>query len=213
MSNAEERLRLLESAVEQSTDAIMLCTADARDPNGSAIVYVNPAFIEMSGYAADELLGQPTSMLESPGVSPEKAQQMQLELASGHTLSGESLVYAKDRSQFMMAWKVQPLRNDDDQVTHIVAIQRDAYGLASGPAPSMASQLPRRAQRGDVFFAVHDNAELFRPAAGRWGKPHPTVDPGSSCCLEGLAPSWQPTAQAPRLRSQPPAPAITGDGT
>ncbi len=125
MSDTEERIRLLESAVEQSTDAILICTADASDPTSPTIVYVNPAFTEMSGWAAEEVLGQPTSMLESPVISPEQYRQMQLELASGRTLSGESPVYAKDRSQFMMAWKVQPLRDEHDEVTHFVAIQRD----------------------------------------------------------------------------------------
>ncbi len=125
MSDAEERIRLLESAVEQSTDAIMICTLDARAPADSRIVYVNPAFTEMSGYSARELLGRPTSILESPGVSPEKKRQLHVELASGRTLSGESLAYTKDRSQFLTAWKVQPLRDDQDRVTHFVDVQRD----------------------------------------------------------------------------------------
>ncbi|MCP3973397.1 MAG: PAS domain S-box protein, partial [bacterium] len=125
MSNAKERLRLLESAVEQSTDAIMICTADIHDPSGSVIVYVNTAFTEMSGYTAEELVGQSTSMLKSPDLSPEKAKRYYTELTSGRTLIGEHRATAKDGTELVMWWKVQPLRGKGGEVTHHVGIQRD----------------------------------------------------------------------------------------
>jgi len=57
LRQSEETLRLLESAVQQAEDAIVITTAapDAR------IVYANPAFCRLTGYAAADLLGQPPS--------------------------------------------------------------------------------------------------------------------------------------------------------
>ncbi len=125
MSNAEERLRLLESAVEQSTDAIMICSVDAQDKSRAAIVYVNPAFCEITGYSSEDVIGLPADMLQSPDITEEQSEHLYFELMAGRTLTGENLAYAKDRSEFVMSWKVQPLRGDDGEVTHVVAIQRD----------------------------------------------------------------------------------------
>ncbi len=122
---AHERLRLLESAVEQATDAILICTADASDPMGHKVVYVNPAFTRMTGYDPDDLLAKSPFMLGGPDVSPERAEHLYNELTSGRTVSGEIVAYDKDRSEFIMEWQVVPLRDDRGEVTHVVAVQRD----------------------------------------------------------------------------------------
>jgi PAS domain S-box-containing protein len=31
----------------------------------------------------------------------------------------------KDGSEFMMEWKIAPIRNQNDEITHYLAIQRD----------------------------------------------------------------------------------------
>ncbi len=125
-SQAAERVRLLQSAVEQSTDAITICTVDAGDPLSAKVVYVNPAFTEMIGYTAEEIHGQsPFLTLQSPEISPKQTKDLFDEMTAGRTLTGENLAYDKARSEYMMAWKVQPLRDVDGKVMHVVAIQRD----------------------------------------------------------------------------------------
>ena len=47
---AEEQLRLLKTAIEQSNESVMIMTAQL-DPPGPRIVYVNSAFTKMTGYA------------------------------------------------------------------------------------------------------------------------------------------------------------------
>src|SRR5262249_19807760 len=51
---AEEELRLLKTAIEQSTESVIITTAQL-DPPGPQIVYVNPAFTKMTGYSPDEV--------------------------------------------------------------------------------------------------------------------------------------------------------------
>ena len=53
-----ERLRLA-TVIEQTAEAVMIT-----DPNAS-IVYVNPAFEQVTGYAAAEVIGQNTRILQS----------------------------------------------------------------------------------------------------------------------------------------------------
>ncbi len=121
-----KRLRLLEAAVEQASDAILICTAEAHDPASHEVVYVNPAFSRMTGYEPGEILARSPFLLGGPETGRERAEELFNELTAGRTLSGEMVAYDKDRSEFIMQWQVVPLRGGNDgEVTHLVAIQRD----------------------------------------------------------------------------------------
>ena len=54
---AEEQLRLLETAVGQSNVSVVIMTSQL-DPLGPRIVYANPAFTKMTGYALEEVIEQ-----------------------------------------------------------------------------------------------------------------------------------------------------------
>ena len=49
-NQAEEQLRLLKTAIEQSNESVIITTGQL-DPPGPQIIYVNPAFTKMTGYA------------------------------------------------------------------------------------------------------------------------------------------------------------------
>ncbi|HKC84721.1 MAG TPA: response regulator, partial [Blastocatellia bacterium] len=54
---AEEQLRLLKTAIEQSNESVMIMTAQL-DPPDPRILYVNSAFTNMTGYAREEAIGK-----------------------------------------------------------------------------------------------------------------------------------------------------------
>src|SRR5262247_2042336 len=62
---AEEQLRLLKTAIEQSNESVMIMTARP-DPPGPEIVYVNPAFTKMTGYTPEEVIGKTPHILQGP---------------------------------------------------------------------------------------------------------------------------------------------------
>ena len=53
-------LNLLETAVEQAKEAVLITSARL-EPPGPQILFVNPAFSEMTGYSQEEILAQNTS--------------------------------------------------------------------------------------------------------------------------------------------------------
>src|SRR5262249_31515836 len=53
---AEEELRLLKTAIEQSNESVIIMAAQL-DPPGPQIVYVNLVFTKMTGYAPEEVIG------------------------------------------------------------------------------------------------------------------------------------------------------------
>jgi PAS domain-containing protein len=53
---AAESLRLLQAAIQQSGESILITTANVDLP-GPEIVFVNPAFTNITGYSAKDVIG------------------------------------------------------------------------------------------------------------------------------------------------------------
>jgi PAS domain S-box-containing protein len=121
---AEESLRLLESAVEQSTESIVI--TDARlDLPGPKIVFVNPAFTRMTGYPAAEVIGKSPRIMQGPRTDKVVLSRLRKNLEQGESFAGEAINYRKDGTEFDLEWQIAPLRNADGKVTHFVATQHD----------------------------------------------------------------------------------------
>lgn len=121
---AEENLRLLDSGIQQATDAVIITEA-ALEPPGPKIVFVNPAFERMTGYSAEELIGRTPRMLQGPDTDWDMLKRLKACLRKGSSFSSETVNYRKDGRAYYVEWSIAPLRDDKDRVTHFVAVQRD----------------------------------------------------------------------------------------
>ena len=120
----QEQLRLLESAVYHTTEAIMVTSADLDLP-GPRILFVNPAFCAMTGYAADEVIGQTPRLFQGPETDPSVLAQLREDLIEGRPFHGEVINYRKDGAPYCLEWTAAPIRNAAGAITHFVALQRD----------------------------------------------------------------------------------------
>jgi PAS domain S-box-containing protein len=121
---AEETLRLLESGVQQVEEAIMITTADFAPP-GPRIVYVNAAFIKMTGYTIGEVVGNTLALLQGSKAERFIFADLQTKLSKGESVSRETTNYRKDGREFISEWHIAPIRNQQGDITHLVSIQRD----------------------------------------------------------------------------------------
>jgi PAS domain S-box-containing protein len=112
----EERLRLLESAVEHARDAIVITTADLAPP-GPEIVYVNSAFTELTGYSRAEVLGRSPLLLQGAATDRAVLERLRQSLLAAETFHGELTNYRKDGSTFEMEWHVSPIRGAEGRST------------------------------------------------------------------------------------------------
>ena len=112
------------SILEQIHDAVVI-TDTCLDPPGPRIVYVNPAFADMTGYATGELLGQTPRLLQGPDTDREQLDRLRRALESGDECTGEVVNYRRDGRPFQLQWRVIPIRDDSGRLTHFVAITRD----------------------------------------------------------------------------------------
>ena len=112
--------RLLEASMEESFNSVMITEAGP----GFPVVYVNPAFCELTGYGPHEVVGKSPSLLQGPNTDQEVLDRLNRNIAEGELFHGQAINYRKDGSEFMMDWKIAPIKNQNDEITHYLAIQR-----------------------------------------------------------------------------------------
>jgi len=120
----EESLRLLGSAVEQSKESIVITDAELDLP-GPKIIFVNPAFTQMTGYAAEEVIGKSPRILQGPRTDKAVLSRLRKNLEQGEAFAGEAVNYRKDGKEFDLEWQIAPLHDASGKITHFVATQRD----------------------------------------------------------------------------------------
>ena len=113
--------RLLEASMEESFNSIVLTEAGP----GYPIIYVNAAFCELTGYGPHEVMGKSPSLLQGPHSDPEVLKRLNQNIADGELFHGQAINYRRDGSEFMMEWKIAPIRNETDEVSHYLVIQRE----------------------------------------------------------------------------------------
>ena len=113
--------RLLEASMEESYNSIIISEAGP----GYPIVYVNPAFSEMTGYRPEEVMGKSPAILQGPKTDKTVIERLNTDIAQGKVFHGRAINYRKDGSEFMMQWKIAPIRNEQNEITHYLAIQRE----------------------------------------------------------------------------------------
>jgi PAS domain S-box-containing protein len=113
--------RMLENAMEHSFHGIMITKADP----GYPVVYVNDAFAEITGYSSEEIVGQSPAILQGPKTEPAVLARLNQALSEGKLFHGEAINYRKDGSEFVMEWKIVPIKNENEVTSHYLALQRD----------------------------------------------------------------------------------------
>ena len=122
---SEQERRLLEAAVEQADEALLITEARLDLP-GPRFVYVNPAFTRMTGYERGDVAGKTPRILQGPETNRAELDRLRSELEGGGSFRGEAINYRKDGTPFVNEWHIAPIYgNGDGEVTHWVATQRD----------------------------------------------------------------------------------------
>lgn len=115
----EEERRRLEMAVEQAAESILVASSDG------TILYVNPAFENVTGYSKDEVLGQNPRMLKS-GIHDETFYKvMWTTLLRGEIWSGEVTNRKRDGSLYTEEMVISPVRDASGEIINYVAVKRD----------------------------------------------------------------------------------------
>ena len=129
------RSGLLRSALEQSFNSVLITDAQP-GPMGPRIVYANPAFCEMTGYSATELLGQTPRILQGAQTSPEVLQTLRGALQATGFARASTANYRKDDRPYTVEWNISPVKDEAGVTTHYVSVQQDISAVTEARATS-----------------------------------------------------------------------------
>lgn len=120
----EERRRLFESVITNSTEAVIIFDATEKR-HESRIVYVNEGFSNITGYRFDEATGRTIDFLHGEKTASEEAQKIRNALFTRESCEVELACYRKDGSTFWMQTLIVPVSDHKNEIKHMVAIGRD----------------------------------------------------------------------------------------
>jgi PAS domain S-box-containing protein len=117
-----DKLRLLERAVTASTNSIVIS-----DPNlpDDPIVYVNPAFEETTGYAAEEALGHNCRFLQGEDRAQPAIAELRTAVREGRQCTTVLRNYRKDGTLFWNELSIYPVLDEERRVSNFVGVQND----------------------------------------------------------------------------------------
>jgi two-component system, cell cycle sensor histidine kinase and response regulator CckA len=117
--SAEQSLRKLSCAVEQSGDTIMITNSDG------VIEYVNPAFEKLTGYSSQEAVGQTPAILSSGQQPPAIYRELWETISIGNVYNNILVKRKKNGELYYVDENISPIRDAKGTITHFVSNGRD----------------------------------------------------------------------------------------
>ena len=124
----------LEIAVEQS-DFPLCITGPALEPPGPTMLYVNEAFVRLTGYPREALIGSTPRLHQGPATDRAELDRLKAKLAAGDAFDGVVWNIRGNGMAYQVEWSVIPLRLGGGGIDYFASVQRDVtHGFASREA-------------------------------------------------------------------------------
>ena len=145
-----DKLRLLERAVNASTNSIVIT-----DPNlpDDPLVYVNPAFEETTGFAASEALGRNCRFLQGEDRDQPALAELKSAVREGRQCTVVLKNYRKDGTLFWNELSIYPVRDQEGRLTNFLGVQNDVTERVR--TEEILAEI-RRAERRRIARDLHD---------------------------------------------------------
>jgi diguanylate cyclase (GGDEF)-like protein/PAS domain S-box-containing protein len=115
----QRQLRLQGTAMAAAANAIFITDRSGR------IEWVNDAFMRLSGYPADEVIGATPALLRSGAQDEEVYRRLWDTIKRGEVWRGEMVERRKDGSLYTVDQTVAPITDETGHIAHFVAVHED----------------------------------------------------------------------------------------
>ncbi len=130
------------------------------------ILHCNAAFVEVSGYSKDELLGQAHNLIRHPDMPEEAFRDMWATISAGSPWSGLVKNRRKDGSHYWVMANVTPLLNAG-QLTGYMSVRSEASRAQIQAAEALYADMRAEAKQGRLIHRLRAGRLQRHDAAGR----------------------------------------------
>ncbi|MCK9413064.1 MAG: PAS domain S-box protein [Prolixibacteraceae bacterium] len=161
---AEEEIRILSRAVEQSPASIVITNTEGN------IQYVNSKFKEVTGYTQEEVIGKNPRILKSNEMSPDYYKEMWQTLSSGKEWYGEFHNKKKNGDLYWELVSISPIFDTNGLTTHFLAVKEDITNRKKTELELIhAKEKAEESERLKTAFLTNLSHEIRTPMNGILG--------------------------------------------
>lgn len=156
---AQDRLLLYSEALEATRNGIVIAQVG---PEGERVVYTNPAFTAITGYAPWEMLGQKCACLQGPDTGQPEVEQIRAAIAAVEPVALTLRNHRRDGSVFFNKLSIAPIGTVHDGRQHFIGVIADVTERVEAERI-----LAERGARLDALFELSPDGFLLFDRAGR----------------------------------------------
>ena len=147
--------KLINSVVTDAKHAVIITEAEPINEPGPRILYVNETYTKMTGYSAEEAIGQTPRFMQGSETDPVVLKTLKDALKSWEPCKVEVINYRKNGEKFWVELDIKPIKNSDGYYTHWVSVQRDITEAKNTEAKLIESETRYRT-------LIDDSLELIQ---------------------------------------------------
>ena len=121
----EQRLKLLETVITQTKDAVIITESDKSNRAVPRIVFVNPAFTQMTGFQSNEVIGKTPTVFMGRKSVENQIGNLSKALRGKEEFKFETLNHKKNGDEYWVNFSMLPITNKEGEHSHWISIQRD----------------------------------------------------------------------------------------
>ncbi len=126
------------AAAFKATRMPMIVTDPSQPDN--PIIFCNTAFLKLTGYGDDEVIGRNCRFLQGPQTDRDTVAKIRENIAAGQDVAVDILNYRKDGSTFWNAVFISPVRDETGKIIYFFASQLDFTTVKSREADLAAAR-------------------------------------------------------------------------
>ena len=121
----QENLKLLETVVTQTKDAVVITKSDSNSETFPNIIYVNNAFCAMTGYKSKKVLSKPFNPFNTEELDSHEYEKFISAIVEKRECQIETLTKKKNKEEYWVRFSMIPIYNSDNELSHWISIQKD----------------------------------------------------------------------------------------
>lgn len=149
--------RVYDRALAATSCGIVISDARCFD---NPIIYCNPAFLKITGYSQEEVMGRNCRFLQGHDTDPIAVEQIRQSIRTGQEVRVVLKNYRKDGTLFWNDLTISPVRDSSGKVTHFIGVQTDITERKQAEETQQLMQFSID-RAADAVFYIRPDGTLF----------------------------------------------------